>query len=76
MDVPTRTLKGGFRIPQLGFGTWQLSGAEAREAVRNPLDIGYRHIDTAEMYRNESEVSSAIKESGVPREELFVTSKV
>lgn len=76
MEVPHLTLKGAIRIPQLGFGTWQLSGDTARKAVENALEIGYRHIDTAEMYRNEAEVGDAIRSSGVPRKELFVTSKV
>jgi diketogulonate reductase-like aldo/keto reductase len=63
-------------MPLLGFGTWQLRGRRAYEAVRAALATGYRHIDTATMYGNESEVGRAIRDSGVPREELFVTTKL
>jgi 2,5-diketo-D-gluconate reductase B len=66
----------GQRVPALGFGTWQLSGAEAREATRDALEIGYRQIDTAQAYRNEDEVGKAIAESGVPREDIFLTTKI
>ncbi len=66
----------GARIPALGFGTWQLSGDVARSMVETALEIGYRHIDTAQMYGNEAEVGAAIRESGVPREEIFLTTKV
>jgi len=63
-------------IPILGFGTWQLSGDSARESVRTALEIGYRHLDTATWYDNETEVGVAIRESGIPREEIFVTTKL
>ena len=66
----------GARIPALGFGTWQLSGDVARSMVETALEIGYRHIDTAQMYGNEAEVGDAIRESGVPRDEIFLTTKV
>jgi diketogulonate reductase-like aldo/keto reductase len=66
----------GVTIPALGFGTWQLRGREAERMVRFALDIGYRHIDTAQMYGNEAEVGQAIRASSVPREEVFVTTKV
>ncbi len=66
----------GATVPALGLGTWQLSGRACYDAVRQALDLGYRHIDTAQMYGNESEVGRALRDSGVPRAELFVTSKV
>jgi 2,5-diketo-D-gluconate reductase B len=64
------------QVPALGFGTWQLAGQEAREATRHALEIGYRQIDTAQAYRNEDEVGRAIAESGVPREDIFLTTKI
>jgi diketogulonate reductase-like aldo/keto reductase len=70
------TLNTGRSIPILGFGTWQLSGREAYESVRLALEVGYRHLDTATGYRNEAEVGRAVRESGVPREEIFVTTKL
>lgn len=70
------TLPGGGAIPLLGFGTWQLTGTEATTATRAALDAGYRHLDTATIYRNEHEVGTALRESGVPREQVFVTTKV
>ncbi|MCB0719494.1 MAG: aldo/keto reductase [Bacteroidetes bacterium] len=63
-------------IPSLGFGTFQLKGATCIQAVATALEVGYRHIDTAQMYENEAEVGKAIRASGVPRSELFVTTKV
>jgi 2,5-diketo-D-gluconate reductase B len=66
----------GTSVPVLGFGTWQLSGAEAREATRHALEIGYRQIDTAQMYGNEDEVGRGIAESGVAREDVFLTTKL
>ncbi|HUP87496.1 MAG TPA: aldo/keto reductase [Acidimicrobiales bacterium] len=66
----------GTSVPALGFGTWQLSGAEAREATRHALEIGYRQIDTAQMYGNEDEVGCGIVESGVTREDVFLTTKL
>jgi 2,5-diketo-D-gluconate reductase B len=66
----------GARVPVLGIGTWQLSGRSCHEAVRTALELGYRHIDTAEMYGNAEEVGRAIRESRVPREEIFLTTKV
>jgi diketogulonate reductase-like aldo/keto reductase len=75
-DQPTVALPGGVRMPMLGFGTWQITGRRAYEAVRAALDAGYRHIDTATMYGNEAEVGRAIRDSGVPREDVFVTTKL
>jgi 2,5-diketo-D-gluconate reductase B len=66
----------GAAIPALGFGTWQIEGDDAREAVRDALEIGYRHIDTAKAYGNEREVGAGIRESGVAREDIWLTTKV
>ena len=63
-------------MPLVGLGTWQMTGARCRAAVRSALEVGYRHIDTATMYRNEGEVGRAVRDSGVPREQLFVTTKL
>ena len=67
---------GDTEIPGLGFGTFQLSSAQCRRAVRTALDSGYRHIDTAEYYDNESAVGAAIEASSVDRDDLFLTTKV
>lgn len=73
----TLTLSNGTKIPLLGLGTWRLSdGEEVENAVKTALQIGYRHIDTATVYRNETGVGRAIRQSGVPRSEIFVTTKV
>jgi diketogulonate reductase-like aldo/keto reductase len=66
----------GVRIPALGLGTWQLSGDVARRMVGHALGIGYRHIDTAQMYGNEAEVGEAIAGSPVPRDEMWLTTKI
>ncbi|MBJ3778429.1 aldo/keto reductase [Acuticoccus mangrovi] len=71
-----RTLLGGHRMPALGFGTWELEGDVCRQAVETALEVGYRHIDTAVRYGNEAAVGAALAASGVPREALFVTTKV
>lgn len=63
-------------VPALGFGTWQLEGRACRDAVADALAMGYRHIDTAQAYGNEEEVGQAIEHAGIPREELFVTTKI
>jgi 2,5-diketo-D-gluconate reductase A len=63
-------------MPLLGFGTWQARGGEAEAAVRVALEVGYRHVDTAQMYGNEREVGRAIAAAGIPRDELFVTTKM
>ena len=63
-------------MPQLGMGTFRLEGEEARESVSKALDVGFRHIDTAQFYGNEAEVGDAIKTSGLDRSSLFVTTKV
>jgi diketogulonate reductase-like aldo/keto reductase len=66
----------GAKIPAIGLGTWQLSGETCTRAVAAALQCGYRHVDTAKMYGNESEVGEGLKSGGVPRDEIFVTTKV
>jgi 2,5-diketo-D-gluconate reductase A len=73
---PMITLNNGIQIPQLGFGVWRVPNAEAVPAVAKALEVGYRHIDTAALYHNEEGVGEAIRASGVPREDVFVTTKV
>ena len=75
-EVPTLTLHDGVEIPQLGIGVFQVPPEETQEVVERALEVGYRHIDTARAYRNEREVGAAIAASGVPREEIFVTTKL
>ena len=70
------TLNTGARIPALGFGTYLMTGDECREAVLAALRSGYRHIDTAQGYMNEAQVADALEQSGVPRGEVFLTSKL
>ncbi|SCL20535.1 2,5-diketo-D-gluconate reductase A [Micromonospora rhizosphaerae] len=74
--IPDIPLNDGNTIPQLGFGVFQIDPKETAEAVGKALEIGYRHIDTAEMYGNEAEVGQAIRTSGLDRGEVFVTSKL
>ena len=74
--VPTITLNNGVEIPQLGFGVFKIEPENTREATLRALEVGYRHIDTAEMYGNEKEVGEAVRESGIDRGEIFVTSKL
>ncbi len=71
----TAALTGGGRMPLLGFGTWQITGAAATEAVGWALAAGYRHLDTATVYGNEQEVGAGLAASGVPRDDVFVTTK-
>ena len=73
--VPTIELNDGVRIPQLGFGVFQIDPNGTAEAVKTSLDIGYRHIDTAEMYQNEKGVGQGIRDAGLDRAEVFITSK-
>jgi len=73
--APTVTLAHGAVLPVLGLGTWPLRGAEGAAAVRTALEAGYRLIDTAENYRNEDAVGQGLRDSGVPREEVFLTTK-
>jgi len=74
--VPNITLNDGNAIPQLGFGVFQIEPEDTAEAVSEALEIGYRHIDTAEMYGNEREVGEAIRDSGLDRGDVYVTSKL
>jgi diketogulonate reductase-like aldo/keto reductase len=75
-EVPTRTLGDGNEIPLLGLGVWQVpNGPECVNAVRWAVELGYRHIDTAQAYANEESVGRALRESGVPREDIFITTK-
>lgn len=74
--IPELTLNNGVTIPQLGFGVFQIPPEETRVAVTQALDAGYRHIDTAAAYRNESGVGAAIAHSGLAREDLFITTKL
>jgi 2,5-diketo-D-gluconate reductase A len=74
--VPSITLNNGVTIPQLGFGVFQIDPADTRQAVLTALQAGYRHIDTAQMYGNEQQVGEAVRESGVDRDDVFVTSKL
>lgn len=76
MTLPSLPIRSGATIPLLGFGTWQLSGPEAYDAVRAALEVGYRHLDTATVYRNEDQVGRALADSGVDRSEVFVTTKL
>ncbi|HEX8510983.1 MAG TPA: aldo/keto reductase [Propionibacteriaceae bacterium] len=75
-QVPNVTLNDGSQIPQLGYGVWQVSTDDIVPVVAKALEVGYRHIDTAAIYGNEEGVGQAIAESGIPREELFVTTKL
>jgi len=72
----TLTLNNNTKIPLIGFGTWKITGQDAYDAVTAALKAGYRHIDTAMIYHNEQEVGRAIADSGIPREELFITTKL
>ncbi|SIS47114.1 aldo/keto reductase [Salimicrobium flavidum] len=72
----TLTLSNGVKIPQLGLGVYKVEEADTKETVMTALELGYRHIDTASFYENEKEVGEAIRESEVPREEIFITTKV
>ena len=74
--VPSIELNDGTSIPQLGFGVFQIDPSETAQAVERALSVGYRHIDTAEMYRNEREVGEGIRAAGVDRSEVYVTSKL
>jgi 2,5-diketo-D-gluconate reductase A len=75
-EIPAVDLGNGIAMPMIGFGTWQLQGPLAYEATRHALQVGYRHIDTATIYRNEEQVGRAIADSGVDRADVFVTTKL
>jgi len=74
--VPRVLLNDGKSIPQLGFGVYKVDPEQTSRIVSNALEVGYRHIDTAMMYRNEQGVGHALEASGIPREELYVTTKL
>jgi 2,5-diketo-D-gluconate reductase B len=80
MTAPNQTTETievrGVSVPRLGFGTWLIEGSEATEAVRDALEIGYRQIDTARAYGNEAEVGEGIAQSGIAREDFFLTTKI
>jgi 2,5-diketo-D-gluconate reductase A len=75
-EVPVVRIGDGIDMPMVGFGTWQLGGRQAYDAVRFALETGYRHIDTATMYGNEAEVGRALRDSGLDRREVFITTKL
>lgn len=68
--------KKNVHIPKIGLGTYKMTGKEGQDAIQNAIEVGYRHIDTARMYENETEVGQAIKNSGVNRSEIFITTKI
>ncbi len=74
--VPALELNDGRSIPQLGFGVFQIAPEDTAEAVARALEVGYRHVDTAQMYGNEKEVGEAVRASGIDRADVFVTSKL
>lgn len=76
MTVPDLLLNSGHKIPQLGFGVFKIDPAETADAVIEALRVGYRHIDTAQMYRNETEVGEGVRASGLDRSEVYLTSKL
>ncbi|MBB4637115.1 aldo/keto reductase [Longimicrobium terrae] len=75
-SIPRVTLNNGVQIPQVGYGVFEIEPARTAEYVRMALDAGYRHIDTAQMYGNEAEVGEAVQASGVPRADVFITTKL
>jgi len=75
-SVPTISLNNGTSIPQLGFGVFQIEPDETKDATLAAFDVGYRHIDTAQMYQNEAGVGEALAASGLAREDVFITSKL
>ena len=75
-EIPVVRITDGVDMPVIGFGTWQMNGEQAYDAIRWALAAGYRHIDTATAYKNEAEVGRAVRDSGVDRGELFITTKL
>ena len=69
-------MKNNFHIPSIGLGTWDLRGSSGEDVINLALDLGYRHIDTAQMYKNEKEVGNAVKNSKISRENIFITTKI
>jgi 2,5-diketo-D-gluconate reductase A len=76
MAVPALTMNNGLTIPQLGFGVFQIPPEQTKDATGAALRVGYRHIDTAQMYRNEAGVGEAVQTSGISRADIFITSKL
>jgi len=76
MTVPQLPLSSGTSIPQLGFGVFKVDPTDAQRIIENAFEVGYRHIDTAAAYNNEEQVGAAIAASGIPRDELFITTKL
>lgn len=76
IPTPHLTFSDGHSIPQFGLGVWQVDDSEAERVVGEALEVGYRHIDTARVYKNETGVGKAIAASGIPRDELFITTKL
>lgn len=76
LQIPTVTLNSGHNIPQLGFGLYKVDPAEAERVASDALELGYRHLDSAAFYENEAAVGKAIQQSGIARDELFITTKV
>ena len=74
--MQTVSLKSGDQMPVLGLGTWQLTGQECINAIPVAVEIGYRHIDTADAYKNHKDVAQGLKKAGIAREKLFITSKL
>lgn len=72
----TYTLNNGYKIPRIAFGTWQIDNTAVTDAVKTALSLGYRHIDTATAYGNEAGIAKAIAESGIARDEIFITTKI
>jgi 2,5-diketo-D-gluconate reductase A len=75
-QIPAVTLNDGVRVPQVGFGTYEIPDDEVQRAVECAVEVGYRHVDTAAAYSNERGVGAALRSCGVPRDELFVTTKL
>jgi diketogulonate reductase-like aldo/keto reductase len=75
-EIPVVDLGGGVAMPMVGLGTWQLTGSRGYQAIAYALELGYRHIDTATMYGNESDVGRAVRDSGLDRGEVFITTKL
>jgi 2,5-diketo-D-gluconate reductase A len=75
-SVPTVTLNDARKIPQLGFGVFQVPPKDTQATVERALEVGYRHIDTAQMYGNEAEVGAAVEASGIPRDQVWITTKL
>ena len=76
MQQKTFQLQNGVLLPAIGFGTYKATDGNGKQSISDALETGYRYLDTASFYGNEAEIGEAVKESGLPREELFLASKV